>query len=220
MESSRRKLVAYKLPEELVAVIENRAVEGVTKTDVVIQALRQAFNMPEVELPTATNHFRHFLESSQEINYKVETLSKQTAQIIEVMGGLMERLRALETAAETGPENRVTRERGVLRGRVLRGACFDALQEDQWLTQKQAFIVLGGDPDQPNSQVQDLEGQGELGWHGFQKLKSRLYQSFGFEYSQQRAEHNQPCLKPNPELSRKLMALSLLEMSLNSVELF
>ncbi|RMG05879.1 MAG: hypothetical protein D6728_19795 [Cyanobacteria bacterium J055] len=68
--------------------------------------------------------------------------------------------------------------------------------EAEWMTVKEAFIWLGGDPHDPSSGVTSLDGRRSIGFHRFRVLKAADYRAFGLEFQSDRRRKQQPCLRP------------------------
>ena len=71
------KLVAFRLPDEIIQAIESEArATGKDKTAVVVQALRQFFNLPSSE-PTTVEKLQ---KQVVELEAKVDKLSEQVSK--------------------------------------------------------------------------------------------------------------------------------------------
>lgn len=68
--------------------------------------------------------------------------------------------------------------------------------EMEWMTVKEAFAWLGGDPNDPSSGVTSLDGRRSIGFHRFRVLKATDYRAFGLEFYSDRRCKQQPCLRP------------------------
>lgn len=65
-----------------------------------------------------------------------------------------------------------------------------------WITPEEAFMVLGGQPNNPQSVVRTLNGQAAVSFARFQTLRSeREWQAFGFEADTVRRETDKPWLR-------------------------
>lgn len=65
-----------------------------------------------------------------------------------------------------------------------------------WLTVKEAYEWLGGDPDDPDSQVTSSDGTRSVKFNRFRVLSASDYQAFGLEFRPDRRRRRQPCLRP------------------------
>lgn len=69
----------------------------------------------------------------------------------------------------------------------------------EWLTPEEAFQLLGGNPDNPNSKVSTLDGKRRIGLSAFRRLVNTAeYADFGFQYSSDRHLKNLPYLRRLP----------------------
>ncbi len=65
----------------------------------------------------------------------------------------------------------------------------------EWLTAKEAFRRLGGDPDNPASVVTSLDGTRSIKFNRFKVLTTPDYKAFGLEFSPARRSKKQPCFR-------------------------
>ena len=71
-----------------------------------------------------------------------------------------------------------------------------------WMTAKQAFEFLGGDPDDRDSSVSSANGLKQIRFCTFKSKTSSELKPFGLELNQDRKRQRHPCyrlLKPNPK---------------------
>lgn len=66
----------------------------------------------------------------------------------------------------------------------------------EWMTLKEAFAWLGGDPQDPSSGVTSLDGRRSVGFNRFRVLKASDYQVFGLEFQSDSRRKQLPCLRP------------------------
>jgi len=69
------------------------------------------------------------------------------------------------------------------------------LQTDEWLSVKEAFLLLGGNPNQSNSTVSSRDGSRAITFNRFRVLNASDYKLFGLEFRPERRHRKQPCLK-------------------------
>jgi len=69
----------------------------------------------------------------------------------------------------------------------------------EWLTPEEAFVLLGGQLDNPHSKVSTLDGKRCIGLSAFRRLVNTAeYADFGFQYSSDRHLKNLPYLRRLP----------------------
>lgn len=70
------------------------------------------------------------------------------------------------------------------------------LHSPRWMTPEAAFKFLGGDPSNLRSEVSSRQGNRQIKFNNFMTLDSEDdFREFGLEYSRQRRDANQPCLR-------------------------
>ncbi len=67
---------------------------------------------------------------------------------------------------------------------------------DEWLSVKEAFTWLGGNPNQSNSTVSSRDGSRSITFNRFRVLNASDYKLFGLEFKQDRRQRKLPCLRP------------------------
>ncbi|MBO1349625.1 MAG: hypothetical protein EBE86_020625 [Hormoscilla sp. GUM202] len=72
----------------------------------------------------------------------------------------------------------------------------------EWMTAKQAFQALGGDPGDHNSSVSSRDGLKQIKFSTFKKKTSSELKSFRLELSQDRKRRRQPCYRLLKRLSK------------------
>ncbi len=65
----------------------------------------------------------------------------------------------------------------------------------EWMTAKQAFQALGGDPGDRNSSVSSIDGLKQIKFSTFKSKTSSELKPFGLELSQDRKRRRQPCYR-------------------------
>lgn len=63
-----------------------------------------------------------------------------------------------------------------------------------WLTRREAFEALGGNPDDEASTVASLDGKRAIGFRTFNLPKTK-HAAYGVEFSRERMDADQPCMR-------------------------
>ncbi|MBD2773337.1 hypothetical protein [Iningainema tapete] len=199
------KLEGFRLPDDILACIANRVAAGEgNKTDVVIAALRRGFGLdnPETkpDLQTQVESLSSKLEELSEIVKQHSTLlNKFVEQNSTVSDSNIEHssttfntvikqdLTALDNAVESdlttlnNSELLVKQEsQNVQPAEHINVQ--QIVEQNEWLTPKQAYEILGGNPDDPLSKVKSVDGSRMIGFQSFRKLRTPMdFEAFGFE---------------------------------------
>ncbi len=108
--------------------------------------------------------------------------------------GLNERLRRQPCEPQLNIFERLANKLQRLETQIPTG---DPRQE--WLTPEEAFVLLGGNLDNPHSKVSTLNGKRRIGLSAFRRLVNTAeYEDFGFQYSSDRHLKNLPYLRRLP----------------------
>jgi Ribbon-helix-helix protein, copG family len=184
--------ISIRLPEELLAEIDAQAqLTQTSRTETIVKMLQQALD----RIPNDGNPVDRIL-------FRVEALEQKVADLVdrwegEVLEDLKSRLTALEreqerivvtpivNPAETDPGSQTTSDSEI-----------ENSIAEEWMTVKEAFAWLGGDPQDPSSGVTSLDGRRSVSFNRFRVLKAPDYKAFGLEFQSDGRRRQMPCLRP------------------------
>jgi hypothetical protein len=197
-EEMSDKSIAIQLPEALLAAIDAQAqFTRTSRTETIVQMLQQGLEC----IPS---------DPLDRIAFRVEALEQKVADLVDRLEGrvledLKVRLSALERVA---PLDRKTVEAQQISETIANslqtqkvsqatsGSKLENSIDTEWMTVKEAFAWLGGDPKDPSSGVTSLDGRRSVGFHRFRVLKAADYKAFGLKFQSDRRRQQMPCLKP------------------------
>jgi hypothetical protein len=184
--------ITIQLPEALLAEIDTQAeLTRSSRTETIVKILQQAV---ENRLGDRT--------SLHTILFRIEVLEQKLGDLVDrcdsqLLEQLEVRLSALEEERMTTPTIAHSLE---THNRSQSTACSESQNSHkaEWMTIKEAFTWLGGDPQDPSSGVTSLDGRRSVGFNRFRVLKASDYQVFGLAFQSDRRRKQLPCLRPIP----------------------
>lgn len=172
------------LPEELLTKLNTQAqLTGISPTETILNLLEQAME----KIPGDRTSVDRILSRIDALERNLGNLTDRLN--LKVLDDLEVRLSALERLAHPGVEF-------AKRSHQSDFAATEVGQDGEWMTVKQAFTWLGGDPKDPASGVSSLDGRRSVGFNRFRVLKAADYQAFGLAFQSDRRRQQLPCLRP------------------------
>lgn len=168
------------LPEELLTKLDTQAqLTGMSRTETLLKILERAVEPNSGDRPNV-----------HQILSRIEALERNLRDLMarldrQVLDDVAVRLSALEPIASHSVEP------------PLQSAVEATENPDgDWMTVKQAFTWLGGDPNDQASGVSSLDGRRSVGFNRFRVLKAADYKVFGLAFQSDRRRKHLPCLRP------------------------
>lgn len=198
-EKMSDRSIMIQLPEALLAEIDTQAeLTASSRTKTIVKMLQQAVENQPIDLTPLHTILSRVAALEQKLEEVVDRLDGKVLAELKFRVSTLERERVVPLEASTpqtiahAPETRSQ----ATAGSKIQNLPIKNPSQGEWMTVKEAFAWLGGEPKDPSSGVTSLDGRRSVGFNRFRVLKAADYQAFGLEFQSDLRRKQQPCLRP------------------------